>query len=191
MTGKNGTNGTMIEDAVETTAAAVKNTTEAVVEQVEAAEKKARKVVKNVADQAGDVVDTVEVKVNEVVNNASASSAWLVDGFRRIVLASIGAVAMSIDEAEVLVAKLVERGELAQKDGQKLLKDMQARVNNGRAQVQMPAQVERVGERVTDRIEQGVEEVLGRLNIPSKRDIEDLSAKIAQLTARVEELKKK
>ena len=48
-------------------------------------------------------------------------------------------------------------------------------------------QVEKVG----DRIEQGVEEVLSRLNIPSKRDIEELSSRIAQLTARVEELKKK
>jgi poly(hydroxyalkanoate) granule-associated protein len=191
--GTNGTNGTIIEDAVETTAAAVSSTADAVAEQVEAAEKKARKVVKNVADQAADVVETVEVKVNEAMNNAGASSAWLVDGFRRIVLASIGAVAMSIDEAEVLIGKLVERGELAQKDGQKLLKDMQGRVANGRVGTPSVAsvQVERVGERVTDRIEQGVEEVLGRLNIPSKRDIDDLSAKIAQLTARVEELKKK
>ena len=35
-----------------------------------------------------------------------------------------------------------------------------------------------------------MEEFLNRLNIPSKRDIEDLSAKIAQLAVRVEELRK-
>ncbi len=187
MTTKNGTNGTTLESVVETTAAAVTNVAEAVAERVDVVEKKAHKVVKQATAQAADAVETVEIKVNEVVNSAGASSAWLVDGFRRIVLASIGAVAMSLDEAEVLVGKLVERGELAQKDGQKLLKDMQGRITNGRAQVQIPAQVERV----TDRIEQGVEEALSRLNIPSKRDIEELSAKIAQLTARVEELKKK
>ena len=191
MATKHGTNGTTLEGVVETTAAAVTSASEAVAEQVEVTEKKAHKAVKHASALAADVVEGVEVKINEVVTGASASSTWLVDGFRRIVLASIGAVAMSVDEAEALVGKLVERGELAQKDGQKLLKDMQGRITNGRAQVQMPAQVERVGERVSDRIEQGVEEVLGRLNIPSKRDIEDLSAKIAQLTVRVEELKKK
>jgi poly(hydroxyalkanoate) granule-associated protein len=184
MTSKNSSE--TIESVVETTAAAVSSVAEKVADKVEATEKRAHKVIKSAAAQAADAVETVEIKVNEAVNGASTSSAWLVDGFRRIVLASIGAIAMSVDEAEVLVGKLVERGELAQKDGQKLLKDMQSRITT-RPQVQVPEQVERVG----DRIEQGVEEVLSRLNIPSKRDIEDLSAKIAQLTVRVEELRKK
>lgn len=35
-----------------------------------------------------------------------------------------------------------------------------------------------------------MEEFLNRLNIPSKRDIGELSEKIAQLAARVEELRK-
>jgi poly(hydroxyalkanoate) granule-associated protein len=154
-------------------------------EVIETTEKKVKQVIKDAADQAGETVEAVEVKVNEVVSNASASSAWLVDGFRRLTLASIGAVAMTFDEAEGLVGRLVERGELAQKDGQKLLKGLQGRLgsprNVGTTQV----------DKVSDRLEQGVEEVLTRLNIPSKRDIEDLSARIAQLTARVEELKKK
>jgi poly(hydroxyalkanoate) granule-associated protein len=128
-------------------------------------------------------VETVEVRVTEAAP-AQQANAWLIDGFRRITLASIGAVAMTIDEAEALVGKLVERGELAQKDGQKVLSEIRGRLG---ARPQVPAEVEKVG----DRIEQGVEEVLARLNIPSKRDIEELSARIAQLTARVEELKKR
>ena len=44
--------------------------------------------------------------------------------------------------------------------------------------------------RMRNRSPQGMEDFLNRLNIPSKRDIEDLSAKIAQLAARVEELRK-
>jgi hypothetical protein len=35
-----------------------------------------------------------------------------------------------------------------------------------------------------------MEDFLNRMNIPSKRDIDDLSARIAQLAARVEELRK-
>ncbi|MDZ4721010.1 MAG: phasin family protein [Roseiflexaceae bacterium] len=178
-------NNDTIDEVVETTAAAVASASDKATDKVEATEKRAHKAVKHAAAQASDVVETVEVKVNEAVNSTGTSSAWLIDGFRRLMLASVGAVAMTIDEAEGLVDKLVDRGELAQKDGQKLLKDLQSRVSGSRPIV--PAQVEKVG----DRIEQGVEEVLSRLNIPSKRDIEELSSRIAQLTARVEELKKK
>jgi poly(hydroxyalkanoate) granule-associated protein len=89
-------------------------------------------------------------------------------------------IAMTRDEIEAFVNKLVERGELAQKDGEKLVNDLRTRVRDGRPQVQ------KVGERV----EQGVEDFLNRLNIPSKHDIDELSAKIAQLSARVDELRK-
>jgi poly(hydroxyalkanoate) granule-associated protein len=126
------------------------------------------------------MADEVEITINEVEDAAAKASNTLVEGLRRLLLASIGAVAMTRDEVEVFVSKLVERGELAQKDGEKLLKELRSRVREGRPQVQ------KVGERV----EQGVEEFLNRLNIPSKRDIDDLSAKIAQLSARVDELRK-
>jgi poly(hydroxyalkanoate) granule-associated protein len=126
------------------------------------------------------MAEEVEITVNEVEDTAAKAGSTLVEGLRKLLLASLGAVAMTRDEVEVFVNKLVDRGELAQKDGEKLLKELRSRVREGRPQVQ------KVGERV----EQGVEEFLNRLNIPSKRDIDDLSAKIAQLSARVDELRK-
>jgi poly(hydroxyalkanoate) granule-associated protein len=126
------------------------------------------------------MTEEVEVKVREIEDAGAPASPSLVEGLRRLLLASIGAVAMTFDEAEAFVNKLVERGELAQKDAEKLLREMRSKLRQGRPQVR------EVGERV----EQGVEEFLNRLNIPSKRDIDDLSAKIAQLSARVEELRK-
>ena len=127
------------------------------------------------------MTEEVEIKVSEVDESEAAASSPLVEGLRRLLLASIGAVAMTRDEVEAFLSKLVERGEIAQKDGERLLREMQARVRQGRPQVQ------KVGERV----EQGVEDFLSRLNIPSKRDIDELSARIAQLAARVEELRKR
>ena len=127
------------------------------------------------------MADEVEVVVTEVEDAAAKTGSTLVEGLRKLVLASLGAVAMTRDVVEAFVNKLVERGELAQKDGEKLVKELRSRVRESRPQVQ------RVGERV----EQGVEEFLNRLNIPSKRDIDDLSAKIAQLSARVDELRKR
>jgi poly(hydroxyalkanoate) granule-associated protein len=126
------------------------------------------------------MAEEVEVTVTEVEDTAAKASSTLVEGLRKLLLASLGAVAMTRDEVEAFVNKLVERGELAQKDGEKLVKELRSRVRESRPQVQ------KVGERV----EQGVEEFLNRLNIPSKRDIDDLSAKIAQLSARVDELRK-
>jgi poly(hydroxyalkanoate) granule-associated protein len=127
-----------------------------------------------------NIAEEVEVIVTEVEEAATKAGSTLVEGLRKVLLASLGAAAITRDEVEAFLNKLVERGELAQKDGEKLVKELRSRVRDSRPQVQ------KVGERV----EQGVEEFLNRLNIPSKRDIDDLSAKIAQLSARVDELRK-
>jgi poly(hydroxyalkanoate) granule-associated protein len=126
------------------------------------------------------MTEEVEVKIQEVEEHSTPAGVSLVEGLRRLLLASIGAIALTRDEAEAIVNKLVERGELAQRDAERLLREMQSRVRQGRPQVR----------NVGERMEQRVEDILNRLNIPSKRDIDELSAKIAQLTARVEELRK-
>lgn len=130
------------------------------------------------------MTEEVEVHVRDVAEEGKDVGHSFAELLRKVVLAGVGAVAMSRDETEQLVAKLVERGELAQKDAEKLLRDVQSRLRQRRPDVQEQA------EKVTMRAQQGMEDFLNRLNIPSKRDIEDLSAKIAQLAARVEELRK-
>ena len=130
------------------------------------------------------MTEEVEVQVRDVVEEGKEAGHSFVELLRKMVLAGVGAVAMSRDETEQLVAKLVERGELAQKDAEKLLRDVRSRLRQSRPDVQEQA------EKVTVRAQQGMEDFLNRLNIPSKRDIEDLSAKVAQLAARVEELRK-
>ncbi len=176
------------EQAIEKTAANLKNATDKATENIETAEEKATTFVDQASARATHTVEAVEVKVNEVIGNASQSTTWVVDTMRRMLLASVGAVAMTLDEAETLVGKMVERGELAQKDGQKLLKQLRSRVNPRGGKAEQLAS-ERA-EKVSERFEAGMEDVLSRLNIPSKRDIEELSARIAQLSARIEELKK-
>src|SRR5262245_43258250 len=126
------------------------------------------------------MAEEVEVVVTEVEDAAAKASSTLVEGLRKVLLASLGAVAMTRDEVEAFVDKLVERGQLAQKDGEKLVKELRSRVRDTRPQVQ------KVGESV----EQRIEEFLNRLNIHSKRDIYDLSAKLTQRSARVDELRK-
>ncbi len=130
------------------------------------------------------MTEEVEVQVRDLAEEGKDVGHSFVELLRKMMLAGVGAVAMSRDETEQFVNKLVERGELAQKDAEKLLRDVQSRLRQSRPDVQEQA------EKVTSRAQQGMEDFLNRLNIPSKRDIEDLSAKIAQLAARVEELRK-
>jgi polyhydroxyalkanoate synthesis regulator phasin len=93
---------------------------------------------------------------------------------RRVLLAGMGAVALTQDEAEKFVDKLVERGEIAQKDARKLMRELG----------------EKRGKRGKDELDKHVQSLLDRMNVPTKTDIESLSAKIAALTEKVEELNK-
>jgi poly(hydroxyalkanoate) granule-associated protein len=130
------------------------------------------------------MAEEVEVKVREVAEDVKETGGSFVELLRKMLLAGVGAVAMTRDETEQFVNKLVERGELAQKDAEKLLRDVQGRLRQGR-----PTAMEQA-EKFGSRAQQGMEEFLNRLNIPSKHDIDELSAKIAQLSARVDELRK-
>ena len=121
------------------------------------------------------MVEDIEVNVSEAQGSES-SAASLFEGLRRLTLASIGAADMTREEIEEFVNKLVARGEVAQQDGERLMRELRARREQGRAQLE-------------ETLERGVEQALNRLNIPSKRDIDELSIKIAQLAARVEELR--
>lgn len=125
--------------------------------------------------------DEIEVKLNEIKDNVSERTAPLVDGVRRLMLAAVGAVAMTRDEMEQFVNRLVDRGEIAERDAKSLVNDVMSRRKRD---------VETAADEAEARVETRLEQVLNRMNIPSKRDIDELSDKIAQLSARVEELKK-
>lgn len=96
---------------------------------------------------------------------------------RRVLLAGIGAVALAQEEVEEFVDKLVERGEIAEKDGRKLVREVMDKRK-------------KEGEKAEDELSKRVEGILDRLNVPSKADIEELSQKIAVLTKKIDELKK-
>ncbi len=101
----------------------------------------------------------------------------LLEASRKVLLASIGAVALAQDEIEDFVEKLVERGEIAEKDGKKLVRE----VMDKRRKTTKNAE---------DEMSKRVEGVLDRMNVPTKADIEALSDKIATLTKKIDELKK-
>jgi len=117
----------------------------------------------------------VEVVVEESVEEAERGP--LYEATRKVVLASMGAVALAQEELEQFINKLVERGEIAEKDGKKLVHEAMDKRKKETKKAE--------GE-----VDKRMEDLLGRMNVPSKSDIDALSAKITALTKKVDELKK-
>ena len=119
----------------------------------------------------------------EIVEEETLGTTPFISTIRRILMAGVGAVVLAQEEVEEFVQKLVERGELAEQDGRKLVTDLREKRQSAQASTQ-----ERVQE-TTATVDRGMEGMLGRMNIPSKSDIETLSEKIAALSEKVDELK--
>ena len=95
---------------------------------------------------------------------------------RKVMLATIGAVALAQEEAEAFIKKLIERGEIAEQDGRKMMDDLKEK-RKKRAK------------NAEDELESRVSQILERTGVPTKADIDALSAKIGELTNKIDELK--
>jgi poly(hydroxyalkanoate) granule-associated protein len=134
---------------------------------------------RGIGEQAKDAV--IDVR-NELI----VQSANLYILVRKVLLSSLGAVALSMDEANEVLAKLVERGEVAEADLQKMLNELRAR--RERSEVEAARGREELSRKASNTLEESVETILTRLNVPNKGDIEELSRKISHLNEKVSAL---
>lgn len=113
----------------------------------------------------------------EVIEEVVVEEPSILESLRRVLLASVGAVALTIEEIGDLVDKLVERGEIAEQEGKKLINEIkQKRMKKA--------------DEAEDMASTRMREMMDKMDIPTKSDIDDLSAKIATLSKKVDELKK-
>ncbi|UCD40707.1 MAG: phasin family protein [Chloroflexota bacterium] len=117
--------------------------------------------------------EVVEVSEEEVVVEEPS----ILDSLRRVLLASVGVVALTIEEIGHLVDKLVERGEIAEQEGKKLIAEIKEKRKTKTDEAEEVASTR-------------VREALDRMDIPTKADIDDLSKKINALSKKVDDLKK-
>lgn len=110
---------------------------------------------------------------------AEASNAML-SGLRRVLMAGVGAVALTQEQIEDFVGKLVERGEIADGDARKLVSDV---IDRRKRMLQDG------GKRAEESVDRRIEGLLSRMNIPTRSEIETLSEKISVLSRKVDELK--
>lgn len=167
----------------------IKETVQDVIEQVEKLPG-----AKKVLDAAREVAEEVEKSPTAAKVRARVKSRAegieknpLLAAAHRVLLAGIGVVGLAQDEIEDFVARLVERGEIAEADGKKMLKDV---LEKRKAVLSRSAKLAEFPDRAADELERRIEEVMARMNVPSKDEITTLSAKITALTKKVEDLKK-
>ncbi len=131
---------------------------------------------KSLPDQAKDAV--VDVRNELIVQSANL---YLV--VRKVLLASLGGVALTTDEAGELFTRLVERGEIAESDVQKIVTDL--RVQGRQREEEAGKAREELSKKAGMALEDSVETILNRLNVPNKDEIEELSRKIGLLSEKV------
>lgn len=124
-------------------------------------------------------MDDTTIEIQEETSESGRNQ--MIEMARKVLLASVGAVALAQDEVEAFVNRLIERGEIAEKDGRKLINDVMERRRK---------QIEDTQAKAKEGLDGRVEAILHRMNIPTKSDIETLSQKIATLTKKVDHLKK-
>jgi poly(hydroxyalkanoate) granule-associated protein len=116
-------------------------------------------------------------KVEEAPAEGAKSEAALTEMLRKVLLATLGAAVIAQEEIEALVNKLVERGEIAEKDGKKLVHEMMDKRKSKTQEVE-------------EEVNKNIKDVLERMNIPTKSDIDTLSQKISALSKKIDDLKK-
>jgi hypothetical protein len=84
------------------------------------------------ANGSAEMIEAIETNVNDAQEAAAKAGDTLAVWLRKLPLASLGLVAVIGDETKVFanklfMNKLVERGELLQKDAEQRMKDVQAR----------------------------------------------------------------
>ena len=113
-------------------------------------------------------------KKEEVVKEEEKKVSPVLAPLRKVLLASIGAVAVAQDEAEDLVNKLVDRGEIAREEGRKLVEDMMAKRR----------------EKVQAQFDARVESALDKMNVPTKADLRAMEKKLDELNSKLDKLVK-
>jgi poly(hydroxyalkanoate) granule-associated protein len=118
-----------------------------------------------------------ESKKAKVDNTVEEVHGPLYEASRRVLLASIGVIALAQDEIEDFVEKLVERGEIAEKDGKKLMREV---IDKRKKDVS----------KAEDELNKRINEVVARIDAPTKADIDALGDQINVLSDKVDALAK-
>ena len=106
----------------------------------------------------------------------------VVSGVRSALRASMGVFSMGRTEAETIVNKMIDKGDLTAQEGRKILSDLFDLPGKG---------VRQINEKVSAVLDESMVLTLNMLNVPSRSEVQNLSAKISELADKVDELSRR
>ena len=95
----------------------------------------------------------------------------MLDSIHKMFLAGVGLAAMTKDKIDEHIKELVEKGELTEKEGREIADDMLKKSKQAK-------------EDLEKQVEKTVQQTLGTLKIASKKEVEELAARIEKLEAK-------
>ena len=92
----------------------------------------------------------------------------MIDLVKKAMFTGIGVMSLTKEKIEALAADFVEKGKLSEQEGKKMVEEMMARSEESKDELKK-------------QIEQVVQATLGKMDIASKSDMEDLKKELAAL----------
>lgn len=96
----------------------------------------------------------------------------MIDLLRKTLLAGIGAAVLTREKVEELVGELVKRGEIASKEGPKLVKELLQ-------------ESQKVKKELEEKIEETTQKALKKLRLAPRAEIEELKVKLEKLEKKI------
>ncbi|GAB6279088.1 MAG: hypothetical protein STSR0006_10910 [Lentimicrobium sp.] len=93
----------------------------------------------------------------------------MADFFKNAILAGIGLASLTREKAEEFAKELINRGELSENDKAKFVKDVMDQTEKSKTELEK-------------KIEKSLEEILAKLNIPTRKEFEELKKKVEELS---------
>jgi poly(hydroxyalkanoate) granule-associated protein len=130
----------------------------------------------------------VDIKVGETAEEVERSP--IMDTTHKVFLVGVGAAAAAQEALMDSLNKFVERGEIVEGEAMQILRDRMAMRKRQVAKVVVRRKKDaRDSEAELEaELEAGVQGLLERMKVPTKSDIDALSAKITELTKKIDEL---
>jgi len=92
----------------------------------------------------------------------------MLEFIKKAIFIGAGLASMTAEKIEEAVAEIVRKGEISEKQGRDLVQDLKDRSGKARKDL-------------GDRVEKMIEEALQKLKIPSRKEIDELKARIDRL----------
>ena len=132
-------------------------------------------------------------KLKAMAHSAASDShlaAAVKDSAQQIWLAGLGAFAKAQEEGQKVFTALVKEGNAIQKRTMKVTEDKVNEVSSSVSKIadQFQRQATGTWDKLETVFEQRVERALGRLGVPSNKEVTDLTKKVEHLTAAVNKL---